>query len=275
MRNTIRSLAAAAVIGTAATGASAQQGQAVQWRVEDGGNGHWYQLCPVGASPAWYACLSAAGRMGGTLACIGSAQEDAFVRSIQPGSPLWRDFGPWLGGFQNTGSVEPAGGWAWINGEPWTWAGWDAEPLGEPNNAGCGDGEENRLHYVACQGASPHWNDAPYSGLSSCCLSPMAVSSYIVEWSADCNRDGIVDYGQILAGQLSDLNGNGVPDTCECIGDVQVDRVVNGADLGLLLAYWGPTAHTAASEACDLNGDGRVDGSDLGMLLANWGACGN
>ena len=33
--------------------------------------------------------------------------------------------------------------------------------------------------------------------------------------SADCNNDGVVDYGQILAGQLSDDNANWIPDICE------------------------------------------------------------
>ena len=37
----------------------------------------------------------------------------------------------------------------------------------------------------------------------------------LVEWSADCNADGIVDYGQIRSGQLSDDNANGIPDICE------------------------------------------------------------
>jgi hypothetical protein len=39
--------------------------------------------------------------------------------------------------------------------------------------------------------------------------------SFLIEWSADCNGDGIIDYGQILRGELADLNGNGVPDVCE------------------------------------------------------------
>jgi formylglycine-generating enzyme required for sulfatase activity len=105
----------------------------------------------------------------------------------------------------------------------------------------------------------------------------------ILEWSADCNSDGIVDYGQILAGTLADTNANGVPDSCECaanpglpaccIGDIVADRVVNGADLGTLLAYWGPRTSGAFSIASDLNNDGRIDGSDLGILLAYWGAC--
>jgi hypothetical protein len=37
----------------------------------------------------------------------------------------------------------------------------------------------------------------------------------IIEWSADCNNDGIVDYGQVLNGQLADVNGDGVPDVCQ------------------------------------------------------------
>jgi hypothetical protein len=37
----------------------------------------------------------------------------------------------------------------------------------------------------------------------------------ILEWDADCNGDGIVDYGQVLSGELVDANGNGVPDCCE------------------------------------------------------------
>jgi hypothetical protein len=41
------------------------------------------------------------------------------------------------------------------------------------------------------------------------------VHGAFVEWDADCNGDDIVDYGQILRGELIDLNANGVPDICE------------------------------------------------------------
>jgi hypothetical protein len=37
-------------------------------------------------------------------------------------------------------------------------------------------------------------------------------NSSVIEYSADCNNDGIVDKGQILAGHLIDANNNGVPD---------------------------------------------------------------
>jgi protocatechuate 3,4-dioxygenase beta subunit len=56
-----------------------------------------------------------------------------------------------------------------------------------------------------------------------------------------------------------------------CIADLNGDGVVNGGDLGLMLASWG-----ACPSGCsaDLNDDGTVNGSDLGLLLAAWGACG-
>ena len=48
-------------------------------------------------------------------------------------------------------------------------------------------------------------------------------------------------------------------------GDLNGDGVVNGADLGLLLASWDTNDPTA-----DLDGNGIVNGADLGLLLASW-----
>lgn len=47
--------------------------------------------------------------------------------------------------------------------------------------------------------------------------------------------------------------------------DLNRDGVVDGADLGLLLAAW-----DSSDEIADLNDDGVVDGADLGLLLAAW-----
>ncbi len=47
-------------------------------------------------------------------------------------------------------------------------------------------------------------------------------------------------------------------------GDLDGDSLVNGADLGLLLAAWGEASPG------DLDGNGVVDGADLGLLLAEW-----
>jgi hypothetical protein len=44
---------------------------------------------------------------------------------------------------------------------------------------------------------------------------------------------------------------------------------VNGADLGLLLAGWGPCGTPCPG---DLDANGQVNGADLGLLLANWTA---
>jgi hypothetical protein len=38
---------------------------------------------------------------------------------------------------------------------------------------------------------------------------------FVVASDADCNGDGVSDYGQIQCGELIDLDGNGVPDICE------------------------------------------------------------
>ena len=52
-----------------------------------------------------------------------------------------------------------------------------------------------------------------------------------------------------------------------CLGDLNADRTVTGADIGSLLDQWGQAG------SADLNGDGIVGGADLGLLLEFWGAC--
>jgi formylglycine-generating enzyme required for sulfatase activity len=54
-----------------------------------------------------------------------------------------------------------------------------------------------------------------------------------------------------------------------CAGDLNDDGVINGADLGQLLAVWGPCQSCEA----DLSANGVVDGADLGVQLGNWGEC--
>lgn len=53
-----------------------------------------------------------------------------------------------------------------------------------------------------------------------------------------------------------------------CPADFTCDGVVDGADLGILLAAW-----NSAGGAPDMDGSGTVDGADLGLLLGWWGAC--
>ena len=248
---------------------------AIQWTTAEGGNGHWYQAHVVSQGIGWSAANQLALQLGGSLACAESAPEkfyffarfspaavpDAWVQQA-PGSEL--NFGPWLGGAQQPGSKEPLGGWTWVSGVPF-----DPTELGCCNNDGCA-GSEDRLHLMFYQGAVT-WNDLPDTW--SCGAMPR---SLMIEWSADCNNDGVVDFGQILTGELVDANHNNIPDCCEgagacnCPGDVARDGVVNGIDLAAVLNNWGTTGGVINADA---NHDGTVDASDLAIVLSGWGAC--
>jgi hypothetical protein len=56
----------------------------------------------------------------------------------------------------------------------------------------------------------------------------------------------------------------------ECVGDLDGNGQVNGADLAILLGAWGACVGCPA----DMNGSGGVDGADLAILLGGWGGCG-
>ena len=55
-----------------------------------------------------------------------------------------------------------------------------------------------------------------------------------------------------------------------CTGDLNGDRTVTGADIGILLGEWGTSGGTTGA---DIDGNGTVSGSDLGLLLGAWGPC--
>ena len=61
-------------------------GDAVQWRVEDGGNGHWYALSVVGPI-AWPLANSAAATRGGHLATLTSESEKSFSKAVIVATP--------------------------------------------------------------------------------------------------------------------------------------------------------------------------------------------
>lgn len=65
---------------------------------------------------------------------------------------------------------------------------------------------------------------------------------------------------------------NDCPQLTPCPADFTLDRVVNGADLALMLGSWGSCGTYCPH---DLNFDGVVNGADLGLMLSAWGACVN
>ncbi len=265
-------LASVAAVGALALAGDVCAQQAVQWRVEDGGNGHWYRTVINDAPIDWNVARQSAETMGGHLATPVTENENLFIAGVCSAPAAWAHiqdywFGPWLGGYQPDGSPEPGGGWVWLSGEPWGWTGWQ---YSEPND-GCGG--EWVLHYVTQPpdiGPSAAWNDEASAGS---CGMQLGVS-FVVEWSADCNDDGIVDYGQILTGQFTDTNANGIPDICEvdpCPGDVVQTGTVDAVDLAAVLGAWGTSG--GDYPRADINHDGIVAADDLGSLLAGWGAC--
>jgi len=191
-------------------------GDAVQWRVEDGGNGHWYALSVVGPI-AWPLANSAAATRGGHLATLTSESEKSFAKAVIAATPGYgesavRRWGPWLGAYQDRTAAdysEPVGGWRWVTGEVWDFAAWSQN---QPDNW-CAETQVQEEFLTIAGGdlqGNGAWNDMPADG---CDNDP--VISYVIEWSTDCNNDGIVDYGQCRDGSLPDTNGNNTPDCCE------------------------------------------------------------
>ena len=72
-----------------------------------------------------------------------------------------------------------------------------------------------------------------------------------------------------ITADCTDTDYDGLPDCgTPCVGDINGDGEVDGADLAYVLGYWG------TDEALpDLDDDGLVDSTDLGLVLSAWGAC--
>lgn len=131
------------------------------------GDTHYYQLVylPDG-NLNWFQAAYLADSGGGYLASITSEQENDFIFAmVNDMKYFWKfpayeegksqhnhyeiTIGPFLGGYQPEGSAEPAGGWSWLSGEPWTYSNWaknlndgvidkDPRPNDQPNDSGNG-----------------------------------------------------------------------------------------------------------------------------------------
>ena len=257
----MRNLQNLAVVSSLAIGSLAAAQNAVEWRVADGGNGHWYERIARN-DQSWTALRALCEARGGHLVSITSAAESSMAVAVMAGQSCI------IGGFQDrkaSNYLEPAGGWRWCTNEPIEWSNWNQA---EPNNAP-GLGEDIMAAYP-----SGLWVDL--SNLSGDVGWP--VSFAIIEYEADCNADGLIDYGQILAGSLPDSNQNNIPDCCEggascnpCPGDVDNSGAVNGVDLAAILNTWGTGG--GKYPGADVNHDGIVNGTDLAEVLNGWGPC--
>jgi predicted dienelactone hydrolase len=71
-----------------------------------------------------------------------------------------------------------------------------------------------------------------------------------------------------LVGVAVWVHGAGVAAAGGCVGDIDANGEVGGADLATLLSAWGGT-----DPAADLDGSGLIDAADLTVLLGAWGPC--
>ena len=245
-----QAMSVAVAAGSICSGVTAQS-TAVQWTTASGGNGHWYALS--GHSQYWEIKRAEAEATGAYLATLTSQPElDFALGMLGSGESV-----AWFG------LTKLSGVWAWITEEPLVFTSW---AISQPN-----DGGPTEL-FGALIKNTPLWGTGFADSTSPFCCAPYPLA--IFEWSADCNSDGIVDYGQILSGELIDTNSNGIPDICEidpCPGDINLNSVVDAVDLAMVLTSWG----TSGSEypRADVNHDGIVNGPDLGALLGGWGLC--
>ena len=298
------------VVGGAAIAADAP---AVQWKVSDGGNGHWYQGRVSTTLLDYFNARDRATNAGGFLVSLSSAAESEWCFTHVSSDPkLWwinasdgnpYSVGPWIG-------ARSISTWAWDDGSTWNFTAWYP---GEPNG-----GNPNFAIYfggytIGSVRPTALWADT---------WNQAGSYSYVVEWSADCNGDGSVDYGQIQSGELADTNNNGVPDVCELHvtyvqpisgpasggtavningmnfpttvsvlfgGVAATDVVVVSSTLITAVTPVGVpgmtvvTVNGVGGEAfyyrsncqSDLDGSGQVDSSDLGILLLDFGSCGD
>ena len=118
--------------------------------------------------------------------------------------------------------------------------------------------------WLACERTS---SDADSDGVpdlyDNCPTTPNPLQS-------DCDSDGKGDVCEISSGAPDD-NVDGIPDSCQCFGDITGNRLVDGIDVAILISAWGGGG--SGEFDADLDQNGLVDGRDLGMVLSTWGAC--
>jgi hypothetical protein len=132
-----------AVLGASFLCPSAHAGW-VTWDVSAGGNGHSYLAVPGFNGLTWNTANALAQAQGGYLATITSAAENNFVFNLINSPQFFTGYngaGPALGGYQYDEAAEPAGHWAWVTGEAWSYTNWLP---GAPNDIPAG---QDNLHF--------------------------------------------------------------------------------------------------------------------------------
>lgn len=85
----------------------------------------------------------------------------------------------------------------------------------------------------------------------------------------DCNGNGQGDWVDVLAGLSIDVNHDGAPDECQCLGDVNDDGFIDENDVVAVLLVWG------GSDPCpeDIDCNGVVGFNDVLCVICSFGPC--
>jgi hypothetical protein len=182
-------LAGCAGVGSQLVVLAPAQAEVVTWQ------GHGYEVVEVPGGITWSEAQAAARAKGGNLVCLGSAAENRFVWSLIADRPsLWTTslrqgqadgVGPWIGLVQvRHQAQEPAGGWRWLSGEPFTFSNWAP---GKPNNL---EEIEDYGHFFRVAGSSDaaQWNDFPNDGLRLTKVKARRPVAYIIEYTTPPKR---------------------------------------------------------------------------------------
>ena len=146
----------------------------VQWRTDEGGNGHWYAI-RSSSSITWSEAQSSAEEEGGHLVTLTSAEENTWVYdTFLTDTSVWmmgegHARGPYIGLYETEGAFE------WVTGESADYFSWVP---GDPNGTGPDDVGS---YYNYSPSTGLEWSDEDFTSVGT---------HYIVEWSE--SPDGLV-----------------------------------------------------------------------------------
>lgn len=203
---------------------SAAFGAWVQWKVADGGNGHWYRLTTTAGT--WHDAENEAVASGGHLVTINDAAEQQWLVTT---FGIGGQDSAWIGftdeAVEGTWVFVAGDGGSWQQTEfPCTWpcdgvstgyVDWHVYADGEPNNNATGPGEDWALIGEGIDGM--HWGD--YSPTSVNYYDQFGIIEHATPAWFDCNDNGIPDPQDIAdcdgSAWCSDCNHNDIPDGCD------------------------------------------------------------
>lgn len=152
----------------------------VEWKIADGGNGHFYQLVVEKRPVTWHEAAQRAMAlyfrgMPGHLVTMTSREEDQFVIANVLEELTLR--GVWTG----LTDVLGEGQYRWVTGEPYEFTNWATFPVQQPDNFHEADwhGGEDYGMYAQFPGKQPWaWNDLSIDSMHE------KISAYIVEYES-------------------------------------------------------------------------------------------